>query len=48
MFFKLYNHVHVSILQLCGWGGCSTPQGYVKHMAKYHADGVGVAHTKCM
>ena len=39
MFFKLYHHVRVSILQLCVWGGCSTPTGFVKHMAKYHSDG---------
>ena len=30
MFFKLHNHVCVSILQLCAWGGCGIPQGYVK------------------
>ena len=27
------------IAQLCAWGGCTMPQGYVKHMTKYHADG---------
>ena len=24
----LFNHVHVSILQLCAWAGCGTPMGY--------------------
>ena len=39
MLFKSYNHVGVSILQLCSWGGCRTPTGCVKHMSKHHADG---------
>ena len=39
MLFKLYNHVRVSILQLCAWGGAGTHQGYVKHMGKFHSDG---------
>ena len=32
-------YMYVSLLQLCAWGGAGTPQGYVKHMKKYHADG---------
>ena len=38
MLFKLYNHVCVSILQLCAWGGAGTPQGYIKHMVNYHSN----------
>ena len=34
-----FKYVGVSILQLCAWSGCGTPQGYVKHMAKHHSDG---------
>ena len=39
MLVKLHNHVRVSILQLCDWGGAGTHQGFVKHMKKYHTDG---------
>ena len=32
---KIY--VQVSFEQLCAWGGCTTQQGYVKHMCQYHS-----------
>ena len=31
----MFNHVCVSILQLCAWGGCGTPTGYIKHMKSH-------------
>ena len=39
MFFKLHNHVHVSILQLCAWGGAGTHPGLCKNITKFHSDG---------
>ena len=37
---KAHEHVCVSILQLCAWAGCSTEQGFVKHMFMYHSNGL--------
>ena len=39
MLFKLYNHVHSSVLQLCAWEGAGTQQEYVEDfilMVSFH------------
>ena len=36
---KLMNdHENFTTMQLCARGGARTPQGYIKHMIKYHSN----------